>query len=345
MKFRSACQNRAGGSPTLKTADSCKPYKQCSVWTVCLLGCFFSSVRLPALPAKIPAATYDAIYAELHRPIQVHLTNGRTISGHSIDVSENQIQVATAKGAGEAIYTFDSREIQAYTIPGDSYKALAVEWIESGETDNAHELIHMLYLQRLKILPFLPPAESHFFIYHVDLTLAAGMPARAIAIAEILKPQIKNPAALRTLEDTILDSYNRLRLYDAARPLAGAWVAQREPYGESALGYYVLGADKLRSEDYRAALELALQPIVFSTPSPPHNLAHCYATAISAALGLRDKAYALTLYSEMQQRALHWPTDDPSFTVYFKKLSRHLVKKQNHLKLTEQRASPSSPHP
>jgi hypothetical protein len=352
MRFSDACRNHVASSCAVQTTRQQRPgntatpaYKQSGVGSRYLLCWLLSSVLLPALAASIPPATYEAIYAELHQPIQVCLTNGRTISGHSIEVSENQIRIATAKGAGNATHTFDSRDIHTYTLPGDSYKALAVEWMESGATDNAHELMHMLYLQRVRILPFLPPAESHFFIYYVDLTLAAGMPARAIAIAETLQPQIQNPAARHALEDTILDSYNRLQLYDAARPLAQAWVTNRQPYGQSALGYYVLGADKLRSADYHAALELALQPIVFSPPSTPDNLAHCYATAISAALGLRDNAYALTLYSEMQQRSLHWPSDDPSFTEPFKKLRQHLVKRQNQRTLNEQRASPPSPHP
>ena len=336
MKFRSACHNRDDECPTRKIATNYRRYPQCPNRGAWVLGYFLSSVLLTTLPAKSLKATNDAIYAELQQPIQVHLTNGRTISGHSIDVSENQIQIATAQGAGAAIYTFDSSEIQTYTIPGESYKALAVEWIESGATEQALELIYRLYLQRVKILPFLPPTESHFFIYYVDLTLAAGMPARAIAIADTLKPQIQNPAALRALDDAILDSYNRLQLYDAARPLAQAWVANRAPYGGSALGYYVLGADQLRRANYHAALELALQPIVFSSPSPADKLAHCYATAISAALGLRDKAYALTLYAEMQQRGLSWPRDDPSFTESFKKLRPHLAKPPKQRNLTEQ---------
>ena len=289
----------------------------------------FTCILLPTIAtAAIPPDQHAAIYAELHEPILVHLGNGRTIPGHSIDVSGNQIQVASAEGAGEVIYTFESSEIRKYTIPGESYKTLAVEWMESGKTDHALELMHLLYLQRVKILPFLPPSESHFFIYYVDLILASPKPARAIAVTELLKPQIDHPAALRALDDAVLDSYNNLQLYDAARPLAEAWVAQRAPYGASALGYYVLGTDKLRAEAYDEALELALQPIVFSTPTPPAKLAHCYATAISAALGLRDKTYALTLYREMQERALHWPLEDPSFAEYLKQLNEHLEKQK-----------------
>ena len=297
-----------------------------SLHTACLLAWLLNCILLHTLSAKIPASTYDAICAELQRPVQLHLRNGGQISGHSIEVSQDQIQVASAQGAGEIRYTFDPSQIQAYTLPGDSYKTLAIEWMHSGQTADALELMHLLYLQRLQLLPFLAPAESHFFVYYVDLSLAAGMPERAIAIANKLKPQIKHPAALRALNDALLKSYNRLQLYDVARPLAQAWVAQRAPHGDSALGYYMLGAEQLRREDYQAALELALQPIVFSSPAAVDKLAHCYAIAISAALALRDKDYALTLHSDMQQRGLHWPSEDPNFSTAFKQLCRHLRK-------------------
>ena len=289
--------------------------------TFALLCCF------PTLAtAAIPADELAAIDAELHEPIDVHLNNGRTIPGHSIDVSGELIQIATAEGAGEIIHTFNVNKVDYFTIPGESYKTLAVEWIEAGKTDNALEIMQLLYLQRVKILPLMPASESHFFIYYVDLILESDNPARAIAVTAVLKPQITHPAALRALDDAVLDSYNSLQLYDETRPLTQAWLAQRDPYGDSALGYYTHSADLLRSEHYDEALDTALQPIVFSTPNPPDKLAHCYAVAISAALGLRDKDYALTLYEEMQERALTWPTEDPTFVAPFKQLNEHLDK-------------------
>ena len=291
-------------------------------WTSFILG-----FLLPALAtAAIPADELAAIDAELHEPILVHLDNGQSIPGHSIDVSGDLIQIASSEGAGEILHTFNITQVESFTIPGESYKTVAVEWIDAGETENAMELMQMLYLQRVKIIPLLPASESHFFIYYIDLILNSPNPARAIAVTGILKPQISNPAALRALDDAVLDSYNTLQLYDEARPLTKAWLAERDPYGDSALGYYTHSADLLRSEDYEAALDTALQPIVFSTPNPPDKLAHCYAVAISAALGLRDKDYALKLYTEMQERELTWPETDPTFEVPFKQLNEHLGK-------------------
>jgi hypothetical protein len=293
----------------------------------------YFAILILALPtlitAAIPPDELEVIDAELHQPIAVHLINGRTIPGHSIDVSGNYIQVATSEGAGEIIHTFNVNEVRDFTIPGESYKTLAVEWIDAGESDNAMQLLQLLYLQRVKIIPLLPAAESHFFIYYVDLILQSDNPARAIAVTGILKPQISHPAALRLLEDAVLDSYNSLKLYDQARPLTQAWLATRNPYGDSALGYYTHSADLLRSEDFSGALDTALQPIVFSMPNPPNKLAHCYAAAISSAMGLRDPDYALILYTEMLERSLTWPQTDPAFDAPFKQLNEHLKKINN----------------
>lgn len=285
-------------------------------------------IWLLAIPVVHAMTTEEraAIMDELHRPIQVHLANGRIIPGHSIEISGEWIKIASAEGAGEVIHTFDVAQVERFTIPGESYKSLVVEWLEAGNNDDALELVQLLYLQRVKILPLLPASESHFFIHYVNLILRSENPARAIAVSSVLRPQISNTDALHALDDAILDSYNTLQLYDEVRQLTRAWLEERAPYGNSALGYYTHGADLLRGENYEAALESALLPVIFSAPTPPAKLEHCYAVAISAAIGLRDKNYALTLYREMQERHLEWPSSDPTFEPYFKKLNDFLKK-------------------
>ena len=298
-----------------------KTYSNICFTVLCWLIAGFSS-NLPA--DALTAKERETIIADLRTPILVHLANSQTIPGHSIEISGDQIQIASAEGAGEVIHTFSVDAIDHFTIPGESYKILALEWLESGETESAFELMRLLYLQRVKILPLLPPAESHFFIPYVELILQSPKPARAIGIAAVLRPQISNEQALHALDDAILDSYNTLQLYDEVRTLTQSWLEQRSSYGHSALGYYTHSADLLRNENYGAALEIALQPIVFSTPNPPDKLEHCYAAAISAAIGLRDKAYALMLYAEMQERGLAWPKSDPTFDAYLEKLENYL---------------------
>jgi len=280
-----------------------------------------------ALANKLTDIERDTIIADLREPILVHLENGQTIPGHSIDISEEQIKIATAKGAGEVIYTFHVDQVARFTIPGESYKTLATDWLNSGEAGKALELMELLYRQRVKILSLLPPAESHFFIHYVDLILQSPKPARAIGVADILRPQISSEKALHALDDAILDSYNTLQLYEEVRTLTQQWLEQRNPYSGSALGYYTHSADRLRQEQYEAAIESALQPIVFGTPNPPAYLEHCYAAAISAAIGLRDRAHAFTLYDEMEERHLKWPESDPTFKPFREKLDHYLEKR------------------
>lgn len=271
-------------------------------------------------PAGIPPEQRAAIYRELQAPVLITLANRRCLQGHSIRVAGEQIIVGTSEGAGEAIFTFQLDEIGHLEIPGESYKALALEWMQAGETEKALELFELLYQQRVNMIPLLPPSESHFFIYYAQLVLQSPKPARAIGITAKLRPQIENSDALAAIDDAILQSYHQLELHAQAVPLAQQWVVQREPYGSSALGYYVLGCAKLRDRDYESALDLALQPIVFASPLPTENLAHCYAVAIGAAIGLREPDYAQTLFEEMQAQQLPWPQTDRTLQPYHKKI-------------------------
>ncbi|MDQ8195375.1 hypothetical protein QEH59_13140 [Coraliomargarita sp. SDUM461004] len=283
-----------------------------------------TSVLITHTNLALSTDEHRAIKSELSEPIILQLKNGNRISGHAIETSEDQIQIATAEGAGEIIYTFQGEDIQTIAIPGESYKSLATEWIHTGRHEDALSLMSMLYAQRSPLLPFLPASESHFFTYYVDLVLDSPKPARAIAIIQTLRPQIENPDALRALEDSTLESYQTLELYDEAIPLAENWVASRKPFSESALGYYVLGAARLRSEAYEEALDLALRPIVFASPIPTDKLTECYAVAIAAALGLRERVYAATLYQEMQARGFVWPADDRSLQPTLKEITEYI---------------------
>ncbi|MGC6424492.1 MAG: hypothetical protein ACON4O_05840 [Lentimonas sp.] len=284
-------------------------------WLFCWCATF---TPLSFLAAELSPEERETIYRELQAPIEVKLKNRRTILGHSIEVSGDQLQVGTSEGAGEIIYTFNIDEIDRFNIPGESYKTLVVEWIESGEEQKALQLLELLYQQRVNLIPHLPASESHFFIYYVELILKSDNPARAIAVTKILASQIENPKALQALDDAILESYYNLQLYDDAKPLAEAWVREHSPYERSALGYFVLSANALREEAFENALDLALQPIVFASPVTTEKIADCYAVAISAALGLRDKKYAITLYREMQEREFAWPENDPILAPFHK---------------------------
>lgn len=275
--------------------------------------------------AGMPDADRQAVAEELKAPVTLTLNNRRSIVGHPIDVSEEQLQLASADGAGEIVFTFDHDEIETIKFSGDGYKTLAMEWLDAGETMKALDLMDLLYRQRKALLPILPPSESNFFVLYIPLILDSPDPARAIGVGARLRPQIENPSARRALDNAILESYQRLEMFEEAASMAKTWVGEREPYGDSALGYYVLGSDHLRRADYESALDLALQPIVFSSLLPGDKLGHCYALAISAALELRDYEHAALLHEEMQARGFLWPEDDSTLEPYLAKIKQHLT--------------------
>lgn len=273
----------------------------------------------------LPPDEASAIEEELNAPITLKLKNRQSISGIPVNVSDNQLQIATAQDAGEIIFTFGYDEIQSIEVPGESYKSLAIEWMETGEPEKALDLMELLYDQRNPLLHAMPASESNFFVLYIQLILNSPNPARAIGVSSRLRPQIENPAALRALDNAILESYQNLELYDEAVPLARVWLGKNDPFGESALGYYVLGADHLRRAEYETALDLALQPIVFSSILPTDKLAHCYALAISAAFELREKEHAALLYEEMKARGFGWPAKDSTLQPYLKKIEQHIA--------------------
>lgn len=273
----------------------------------------------------IPESEKQSIHTELSQPITLILENRRTLKGNAIDVSQDQIQLASAEGAGEIVFTFDRAAIDQIKLPGDAYKNLAYEWMEEGRHEDALELMAMLYRQRGPLLPFLPSSESHFFIYYVQLLLESPKPARSIAVIERLRPQIQNTEAIQALNEVSLESYQVLEMYTEAVNLAKQWLETNKPYNTSALGYYVISVDLLRSENYEAALDLALQPIVFSSPVATDKLAHCYAVAISAAHELREKAYAKTLFIEMRERDLDWPDADRTLQPYLNEITDYIA--------------------
>lgn len=265
------------------------------------------------------------IEQELKAPITLDLENGQSIKGNPIKITEEELQLASAEGAGEIVFTFSYDQIKAIEVPGESYKSLAIEWMEAGELVKALDLLDLLYQQRNALLHILPASESNFFVLYIQLILDSPDPARAIGVSTRLRPQIKNPAALKALDNAILESYQRLELFEEALPLAKVAVAKSEPYSESALGYYVLGSDHLRSAEYEAALDLALQPIVFSSLIPTDKLAHCYALAISAAFELRERDHAVLLYKEMKTLDFVWPDKDSTLKPYLEKIEKHIA--------------------
>jgi hypothetical protein len=247
---------------------------------------------------------------EILEPSVINLKNGRIITGHIRQVVNEQLQIVSSEGIGEAIFKFNLDEISEIGLPGDTYKEQSVEWMEMGKLEAARKLMEVLFKQRASLLPVLKPEEVHFFINLIHLNIALVNPARSIAIDELLRPHLIEQRAIDVLDDARLDSYNKLKLYKKARPLAEKWIIDRQPDDRSAIGYYIVSAEHLRSREPEKALEMALKPIAFSSYLKVEKLAHCYSVAIGAALDLRENKYAQILYKEMQNRDLVWPEDE-----------------------------------
>lgn len=294
-----------------------------------ILYLFCWAVFATTLSGAISNEEKAAIRSELQQPIQVYLNNGRSLPGHSIQVSDGSLKIGSAEGSGEIIYTLKPDEIVRFEIPGEHYKSTALAWHQGDRPDDASFLFERLYQQRVNLIPLLPASESHFFCYYAESLFKAGNYPKAIAVAEVLRPQVTSPEAIDLLDDITLASYQNLELYDQATVRARAWVEERKAFGDSALGYYVLADQALRLEAFDEALQIALQPIVFSTATPKAYLAESYAAAISAAIGQREKDYARTLYLEMQERDLLWPESVASFQPYFAKLQGFLEDDSN----------------
>lgn len=263
------------------------------------------------LYAKIEPVERIAIQAELDQAFTLSLQNGQTLVGRVNEVSEDEIRLSISEGAGEIVYTQRLAEIASIEIPGETYKTLALDWIQEGRESEALELMELLYHQRTTLLPILPASESHFFVPYVELILDSPKPSRAIGVASRIAPQLESEAARMALDDLILESYHRFEMHEQAAELAETWVISRDPHGATAIGFYVWGMEHFRNERYRLALEQALHPIVFPSPVAPEWLAHCYALAIGSALKIREKDYAITLFEEMQVRGLLWPNEEP----------------------------------
>lgn len=291
-----------------------------TVATICLSLALTSKLCADGLP---PAERAE-IQLKLREPIKIHLSNGRTLPGHSIEVLNNTLQIATAEGAGEAVYSFQAEQIERFEIPGEAYKTTALHWLESGELESALELMEMLYRQRINLIPFLPESEANFFCLYAEARLQSKQLESAVAIAEILSPHTQKEQALDLLERIRMQGYQMLNMHRRAVPIAEEWVDRHSKHTASALAYYILAEDALRADQPERAIDLALQPIVFPNPVSSDKLAECYAVAIAAAIALRDKDYAVLLYQEMQERELLWPIDNRTLQPFYEKLLQQL---------------------
>lgn len=246
----------------------------------------------------------------LGRARAVVLTNGQIYEGYPISVDEERLIFIRPSDGGEAEYSFAPEEVERVEFPGEEQKALATRLYAAGRMGEALPILQALYRQRSAYLDYLPEKDRIFFVKLAETALATGDPTLAAGVSRWLLKHIDNTATRQRLRDIILLGYYRLSLQSDTRQQARAWIDQTPPYGNSALGWYILARLDYDAGKHDAALRTALEPVTFSSQYPMAYLPHAYAVAILSALALEDQPEARALANEMQARHLDWPADE-----------------------------------
>lgn len=248
----------------------------------------------------------EAMREELGGPVTVVTADQSVFTGVLKAVASDSLILVESAGAGSVEYTLSFADISTIELPGRHYVNEAMKLIEAENFTEAITVLNALYQQRVALLRWQSPAVLGYFKLYAQLLVDHGSLVAAIRVAESLKPYVRDIRMLHELEDVTLIAYYRLSMPEAA-DLATKWIAERQRYDYSALGYYVQAALKLQSGEIDQALHAALEPIVFSSQFPMMYLDFCYAIAIKAAFDLKQPRHARYLWQEMQERGLPWP--------------------------------------
>ncbi len=247
---------------------------------------------------------------ELKSPQQLTLYNGAPLEGYARGrVDENGLVFVVPLTVGEAEYTYDARQIKSLRFTDE----VNIEQIESllslERRDDALALIEQIYLPRAAYLDLLSEQDRKTLCELVPLARHAGDPYLAVGMARRLLMAVEGEAHTSALRDQILLAYLDLPLPDETRKLAQAWIAREPHYGPSALGWVVLAQLEIEVGNWQAALDIALEPIVFSSQYPMEYLHDAYDMAILAAETLGDTPQAEALTDELEARGLPTPED------------------------------------
>jgi len=246
----------------------------------------------------------------LSGPATAVVKNGSTYQGKISRTDEGDLQILIESGDGEAILTFPPEEIETLIFPGAALISLAEELIRDGRLGEARPLLLALYRQRRGFLPFLADSEVLLFTALPEASLLGGQPEDAIAMARNLLPYLTSKPLREKLRAAVLLGHYRLGLKEEAKNLAADWIARRDLYGDSALGWWIQARIDFEEKNFTGALWTSLHPIVFSGQMPMDYLSDCYALAIAASHELQKEEKTHLLLHEMQTRGFHWPEDE-----------------------------------
>lgn len=243
----------------------------------------------------------------------LRMTDGRTFSGEPGGFSGDMLVFRSGQNIE---YRFPRKDIEAMLFPVDSAFVEAVDARREEDWGRLRRTLNPIFD---RLAPYASLVREDQLARFYDLAVAEldhGNPYRGVAVAEIVAENVTEPEISRKLNDLILLGKYRLPIKTDVKEHAAEWVKTRSSYGRSALGWYLLAQIALDEERYDAALDWALQPVVFSSQFPTDYLGHCYAVAIAAATELEQSATAQRLREEMRWRALPWPETVASLAPY-----------------------------
>ncbi|MFB9899876.1 hypothetical protein ACFFOV_05595 [Cerasicoccus arenae] len=256
------------------------------------------------------AMSPEEITATLDRPQGLVLKNRAPLSGKAMGIIDGKLIFRSQRGGGTLDYRYALGEIERLQFPGNEVAFASNELLGAGQDEEALPLMRALYEQRKDYLALLTIGEQAYFARYAELEFKLGDPYAGLGAGLSLLPAIQDPQLKRTVDDLVLLGYYRLPLKQNTRQLANDWIANHEPYGPSALGYYVLGRMEFDQDNYESALWRTLEPVALSSQFPMDYLDYCYALAIAACVELENETEEQSLRQEMAQRGIAWPNID-----------------------------------
>lgn len=273
--------------------------------------CAIGSLSLAALTQHAFAQdtpAFSDILAELQGPITVLLDNGNRQTGRVSSWDGTNLQLEVSIGGGVAEISFLKDDIRDLGFPGNEYKQLLYEWMQSDATvEQAMNLFRAYYQQRGPYLSILNPREISLFVEYAEFALAQDRPLKAVAMIDVISPYIEDERVLDQLEESLLLAFFKGGMREEAEAKAREWIKEAPPSGNSALGWRLLAELHFENEEFETAFWTALHPVAFSNQMPMNHLDACYAFAILAAEELRLKGEPERLAAEMRKRNLAWP--------------------------------------
>lgn len=257
--------------------------------------------------ATAPAMTLEQAQASLNEPQGLVLKGRRPLSGKAMGVIENQLVFRSARAGGSLDYRYNLDEIERLQFPGNDVAYAAQQALRAGNSGEALMLMKAMFEQRGGYLRFLTPGELEFFYQYAELEFQEGDAYAGLGAGLALQEIVQDPRLLRKVDDLVLLGHYKLPLKKNTRELAEKWITEAEPYGPSALGFYVVGQLEFDAEEYQAALWQALEPVTLSSQFPMDYLNYCYALAIASCRELELPAEEAKLRAEMAERSLAWP--------------------------------------